>query len=309
MNPIANFFRHPNVTFILGLMAALIIFLGIAILNRTPIIPLWPDGPPNTQVNASLVPPRISVYLPPGRLATGTGILICPAGSYGTIIDTAKGRDVAHWLNSIGIAAFVLDYRHGDNDYLHPLPLQDGQRAIRLIRSQAATWNIEPDRLGIMGFSAGGHLAALVSTHFNIAIPTNSDSIDTFSSRPDFMILVYPVITMIGPYIEPESKRHLLGSNPSDTLAITVSVERLVSTNTPPTLLIHAKDDSVVSVENSRLFYQALQAVKGNTTLHIFDRGGHGFGLGKGNDPVKQWPQLGARWLKKQGLLDESTLF
>jgi acetyl esterase/lipase len=309
MDHFAHLFRHPKVTYGLGLLAALVICFSVAIFTRTPIIPLWLDGAPNAKSDAAVDQPRISVYLPPDHLATGTGILICPGGGYGAVMDTFEGRDIAHWLNSIGIAAFVLNYRHGGNDYRHPIPFQDGQRAIRLIRSRAAAWDLHPERLGIMGFSAGGHLAAMVGTRFTPSRPGHTDSVDAFSSRPDFMVLVYPVITMVGPHIEPGSKQNLLGLDPPRSLAEDVSAQRLVTPATPPTFLVHTKDDPGVVVENSLLFHSALQKAGVTAALHIFERGGHGFGLGKGRGPVEQWSALCAIWLKAQGLLVEPGFF
>lgn len=245
--------------------------------------------------------PTLTVYLPPTDQSSGTAIVICPGGGYGGLAIDKEGHDVARWLNSIGVAGIVLKYRMprpsltGDEK---PWPLQDADRAMRLVRSRVDEWKINPERVGIMGFSAGGHLASTVGTHFTPAQPTATDPLEHFSTRPDFMVLAYPVITLRDPLAHRGSRNNLLGPTPDPQLVKLYSNDEQVTAQTPPTFLVHASDDPV-KVENSMLFAEALRNTHVKYEMLIFGKGGHGFGLGtKGGEPAV-WPAKCEEWLKE----------
>lgn len=279
-------------------------------------LPLWPAGQvPNYKasgekekteardiVRISLVQqPEIAVYMPSKRNATGQAVVVCPGGGYGVLAYDWEGSDIAKWLNANGITAIVLKYRlpnSKSNIVPHQSPLMDAQRAIRTVRANAAQWNISKDKVGIMGFSAGGHLASTAGTHFDNGNATAADSIERYSSRPDFMILMYPVITMSKPFMHQGSRNNLIGANGSKELAAFYSNEIQVTKETPPTLLIHATDDEGVPVENSLYFYQALKDHNVPAEMHIYPYGGHGFGLAIGQGHLQTWTDRCIDWLK-----------
>lgn len=250
--------------------------------------------------------PDIAVYLPSKRFATGQAVVICPGGGYWVLAYDLEGTDIARYLNSIGVAAIVLKYRLPTNENCvepHKVPLMDAQRAMRLVRANAGAWNIHPDKIGIMGFSAGGHLASTLGTHFDLGNKSSTDSVEQKSCRPDFMVLVYPVITFTQPSCHVGSREALLGKNPNSDLIKYYSNELQVKDNTPPTFLVHADDDSGVPVENSLLMYAALRAKKIPTELHVLSEGGHGFGLSINNEHVASWTnnfKLWLNWLNKK---------
>jgi acetyl esterase/lipase len=244
--------------------------------------------------------PSIEVRLPSRGNATGQAVIVCPGGGYGGLAYDWEGTDIAGWLNSRGVAAIVLRYRlPADGDVAQQkwlCPLLDAQRAIRFTRAHAAEWAIDPAKVGIMGFSAGGHLASTAGTHFDAGDKTAADPIDRLSSRPDFLILIYPVITM-SEFTHGGSRENLLGKNPDEALVRRYSNELQVTADTPPTFLLHAGDDDAVPVQNSLLFYQALLAHKVPAELHVYPHGGHGFSLALNKGRLQDWPQLCARWL------------
>jgi acetyl esterase/lipase len=259
---------------------------------------LWPDGAPGAVGNEPADVPTLTPYWPPAQEATGAAVVVCPGGGYGHLADH-EGRPVAEWLNSIGVAGFVLKYRIAPR-YKHPAPLQDASRAIRTVRANAKEWDLDPTRIGILGFSAGGHLASTAGTHFDAGKSDSSDPIERVSSRPDAMVLVYPVITM-GEFTHQGSKRNLLGKDPSDDLVALLSNEKQVTEKTPPTFLIHTVQDRGVPYENSLLFAAALRKHGVPHELHLYERGHHGFGLGT-NDPIlASWPRRCADWLRLHG--------
>lgn len=269
------------------------------------VIPLWKGSAPQARGTAESDMPSIRPYLPRQDRATGTGIVICPGGGYGNLAMDHEGRQVARWLNDMGVAAFVLKYRHKGNGYKHPVPLLDVRRAIRVVRSRAAEWRIQPDRIGVLGFSAGGHLASTAGTHFAAGNPHADDLVERSSSRPDFMVLVYPVISLAEPYTHKGSRRNLLGDNPDPDLVVKLSSERQVTGQTPPTFLVHTDADTAVPVENSLAFYAALRKANVAAELHVFEKGQHGFGLGKPGLPASEWPKLFETWLRSRGLLSK----
>ena len=301
--------------FALGLTPALL----AAMPDSNPLIlPLWAGSPPNSQPAGKpeervqegnilwvrhVQNPGIEVRLPARGNATGQAVVICPGGGYGGLAYDWEGTDFAGWLNSHGIAAIILRYRlPADGDLAHQkwlVPLLDAQRALRLTRAHAAEWGINPAKVGIMGFSAGGHLASTAGTHFDTGSPEAADPVDRLSSRPDFMILVYPVISMVQPTTHGGSRRNLLGENPPEELVRHYSNELQVTAATPPTFLVHAGDDGAVPVSNSLLFYQALLDHKVPAELHVYPQGGHGFSLAVGKGRLQDWTQVCARWLKE----------
>lgn len=280
------------------------------------IIPLWTGKIPNhqesdgieTQRNNDIIfienvqVPTLEVYLPSKRNVTGKAVIICPGGGYQGLAYDWEGTDIAKWLNSKGIAAFILKYRLPNSESVilgHNAPLQDAQRAMRLVRNDSEKWGISKNQIGIMGFSAGGHLASTLGTHYDYdnenAIP---NTIDSLSARPDFMILVYPVITMTNSNSHQGSKRKLIGENPQQELVNFYSNELHVNSNTPSTFLIHATDDKAVPVINSILFYQALEQAGVYSEMHIYPTGGHGFSLAIGKGHLQTWTDRLYDWIK-----------
>ncbi len=280
-----------------------------------PVIPLWPHGAPGAKgTDADKDVPTITIWLPPAAKATGASIVVCPGGGYGMLAADHEGKQVAEWLNQLGVAAFVLKYRLGPR-YQHPAMLEDAGRAIRTVRARASEWGLDPKRIAILGFSAGGHLASTAGTHFDAGKPDSEDPIERVSSRPDRMILVYPVIALATPYGHSGSLRNLLGDHPSQELIESLSNERQVTKDTPPAFLAHTNADKGVPAENSLLFVLALRKAGVPVELHLFERGPHGLGLGAGTakfrvppEPSFQaWPKLCATWLKNQGFLDRPS--
>jgi acetyl esterase/lipase len=261
---------------------------------ETPIV-LWPGGALGAVGNQPEDIPTLTPYLPPKEKATGAAIIVCPGGGYQHLADH-EGRPVAEWLNSIGITAFVLKYRLGPR-YHHPAPLLDAARAIRTVRARAAEWNLDPERIGILGFSAGGHLASTIGTHFDAGKSEAPDPIDRVSSRPNLIILIYPVITMKD-RTHSGSRKNLLGDNPSAELLTLLSNEEQVTKETPPAFLVHTMTDTAVPVENSLMFVMALRKAGVPFEFHLYERGPHGFGLGTKDPILATWPERCADWLR-----------
>lgn len=279
------------------------------------IIQLWSDTILNhqesdeveTQENGDLLwienvqKPTLEIYLPTKRNATGMAVVICPGGGYQGLAYDWEGTDIAKYLNSKGIAAFVLKYRLPKSSSIivgHKAPLQDAQRAIRLVRQNSEKWNLSQNKIGIMGFSAGGHLASTLGTHYHDDKNSLSGPNDSLSARPDFMILVYPVITMKAPHVHEGSRNNLLGKNPKQELIDYYSNELLVTKDTPPTFMVHSSDDKAVSVMNSILFYQALQKEEIYSEMHIYPEGGHGFALAIGKGHLQTWIYRLSEWME-----------
>lgn len=267
------------------------------------VVYLWRDGAPGAVGHEPLDQPRITVYLPPADKATGAAVVVCPGGGYQHLAVTYEGHDVARWLNTLGVAGMVLEYRLAPR-YHHPAPLQDVQRALRTVRARADEWHLKTDRIGVLGFSAGGHLASTAATHFDAGSPNATDEVDRQSSRPDFAILCYPVISFTTEAVHSGSRKNLLGDNPDAELVKSLSSELQVTSETPPTFLVHSAEDKPVPPENSILFYQAMRKANVPGEMLIFEQGPHGFGLGKDDPALKLWPGLCAAWLAKRGLLE-----
>jgi acetyl esterase/lipase len=266
---------------------------------------VWPNGAPDAKGETPGDKPTLTFFLPPKEKAVGTAVLICPGGGYWALAADYEGDDVARWLNSFGVAGIVLRYRNAGSGagYHHPSPLNDAQRSLSIIRSRAKEFNIESDKIGVLGFSAGGHLASSLGTHYLTAIKNSTDPVERVSCRPDFMILIYPVITMNFPYTHKGSRENLLGKNPDQDLADLMSNEKQVNLQTPPAFLVHATEDSVVPVENSIMFYSALRKAGVPAEMHIYLKGQHGFGLGINKGEVSTWPDLCKNWMNSLGLL------
>ena len=266
---------------------------------------LWPDGAPGAKGDEDGDKPSLTIYLPPKETATGTAVVICPGGGYGHLAIDREGYQIAQRLNSVGVAGFVLKYRHRGVGYGYPSPLQDAQRAIRMVRSRCEEWDIEPNRIGIMGFSAGGHLASGAGTHFENNYYELSDDIDKNNCRPDFMILIYPVITMTDPYTHRGSRENLLGDNPDANLVKNLSNETQVTSETPPTFLVHSDQDKAVPAENSVNFYLALRKAGVPAEMHIYQHGHHGTAIEEKFGVISTWPDRLDDWMRGRGLLDK----
>jgi acetyl esterase/lipase len=260
-------------------------------------IVLWPGGAPGAVGTEPEDIPTLTPFVPKGN-ANGSAVIVCPGGGYQHLADH-EGRPVAEWLNSIGITAFVLKYRIGPK-YHHPTPLLDVARAVRLVRSRAAEWKIDPQRIGVLGFSAGGHLASTIATHFDNGKTDATDAIDRVSSRPDLLVLIYPVITM-GDFTHAGSKKQLLGENPAPELVKLLSNDEQITKETPPTFLVHTANDAAVPVENSLRFAAGLRKAGVPFEMHIYERGPHGFGLGEKDPILATWTKRCADWLRLQG--------
>jgi acetyl esterase/lipase len=260
---------------------------------------LWRNGAPGAVGDSPSDKPILTPYLP-AQNPTHTAIVVCPGGGYAMLAIDKEGTQIAHWLSDRGVAAFVLTYRYGPQNH-HPVPLLDAQRAIRYVRSHASEDAIDPDRIGIMGFSAGGHLASTAGTHFDNGNPNATDPTERVSSRPDFMVLAYPVISMQPGVTHNGSLHNLLGEQPSPMLEDELSNETQVTAQTPPTFLFSTTNDETVPVSNSVLFYEALLRAGVPAELHIFEQGSHGSGLAQADPQLRMWPILLQNWLHLHG--------
>jgi len=281
-----------------------IFFLAATIIraqvNTPQTILLWPNGAPGALGTDDEDKPSLTIYPTTTQNRTTTAVIVIPGGSYNHLASDHEGKQIAEWLNQLGITAFVLKYRLGPK-YHHPIELGDAQRAIRYVRLHAQEFGCDAQRIGVWGFSAGGHLASSTGTHFDTGSAAAKDPIEQQSSRPDFMILAYPVITFTEPFVHRGSRDSLLGPNPDPALIDLLSNEKQVTKDTPPAFLFHTTEDEVVPVENSVYFYAALRKAGVPAELHIYLKGHHGVGLAKTDPILKSWPDRVADWLKAQG--------
>ncbi len=266
---------------------------------------LWPSGAPEIQGTPAADLPTLTVFLPQKGKATGSAVIVAPGGAYVNLASNLEGRQVADWFTSQGMTAFVLKYRLGAK-YLYPIPLQDAQRAVRLVRSSAAAYGFLPDRIGMVGFSAGGHLAAAAGTLFDGGKPDASDPLERLSSRPDFLVLGYPWLNAMQPSGHYITYCSMIKTIPPATCKLdeqkyTPSLH--VTSQTPTTFIYSTSDDRTVPISASVDFYNALIAAGVPAELHIFRHGDHGSGMGEGSAALDQWPALLAQWLRDQGLL------
>ena len=296
-----------------------IIFLTISVTDvsaQGTILKVWPDGIPgsiknetyaeksvvtNTVVNRyeKVTDPVITVLLPPAEKANGAAVLICPGGGYSILTFDYEGVDIARWLNDNGIAGIVLKYRLPSDLIMKDKsvgPLQDAQEAMRIIRRNASAWKIDKRKIGVMGFSAGGHLASTLSTHFAERVYELKDST---SARPDFSLLIYPVISFDASFTHAGTRKNLTGENPSEEAVRHFSNELLITDNTPPAFLVHSADDNVVPVKNSIVYFEGLVSHNIPSELHVFQKGGHGFGMAIKGGTESAWPDLCLRWIKE----------
>ncbi|HEY3761900.1 MAG TPA: alpha/beta hydrolase [Verrucomicrobiae bacterium] len=270
---------------------------------QTPI-PLWPNGAPGALGASSNDIPTLTPYLVDGTNATGAAMVICPGGGYQHLAPH-EGNDYALWLNQHGVTCFVLKYRLGSSGYHYPAEFQDDSRALRWVRAHAADYKIDPHHIGIMGSSAGGHMASMLVTHFDAGDPKSSDPIEQQSSRPDLGILCYPVITMEDPFAHKGSREFLLGKNPSFKDVRFLSSELQVKTNTPPCFMWTTFEDKTVPMENTMMFADALRKHNVPFSLHIYVKGHHGLGLGD-KPPFAHtlpWANECLLWLQQQGFV------
>jgi acetyl esterase/lipase len=289
----------------------LLIVAGLAILVSSPayaqsearsMIRLW-DGPaPMAKGETEKDIPTLTIYQPASGKANGCAVVICPGGGYGGLAADHEGKQIGEWMSSLGVTAFELHYRL--SPYRHPVPMMDVQRALRTVRARASEYKIDPQRIGIIGFSAGGHLASTAATHFNERAIEPSDEIDQASARPDFAVLAYPVITFDDAHTHGGSKKNLLGENPDARLVTSLSNDLAVTKDTPPTFLFHTAADNAVPVENSLLFFAACRRAGVPSELHVFETGRHGVGLAQTDPVLSEWPHLCERWLKMHGFFD-----
>ncbi len=263
---------------------------------------LWPNVAPGALGTEDTDKPAVFIHLPSADRANGTAVVVCPGGGYGALAMDHEGRQVAEWLNARGVAAFVLRYRLGPR-YRHPVQIGDAQRALRLVRSRAAQFGVAADRIGIWGFSAGGHLASTAATRFDQGNPDSSDPVERAGCRPDFAILAYPVISFTTEYTHKGSLRNLLGEQPAPSLVASLSTETQVTAATPPTFLFHTTEDKGVPPENSVLFYMALRRHGIPAEMHIYERGRHGVGLAPSDPVLSTWAGRLEDWLSVRGLL------
>ena len=286
---------RPRNYFVVLLMLA----AAVSAFGQVGAIRLWETRAPNAVGDQPADTPTITLFPAPKELAFHAAVVVCPGGGYAHLSDIKEGSDVARWLNSLGITAFVLKYRLGMT-YHQPNQLLDAARAVRYVRANAARWEIDPNKIGIIGFSAGGHLASTLGTHFDPGKSNSVDAIERVSSRPDLVMLIYPVITM-GEFTHAGSKRNLLGENPSEDLAKQYSNELHISSDTPPAFLVHTMTDAAVPVENSLMFVQALRKAKVPVEFHLYEKGPHGFGLAPADPVLSTWTARWADWLTLHG--------
>jgi len=310
-----------NIVNLKKVMLAFICLIAIngSLLGQNKVIELWSGKVPGAIRNDKFQPavdsaagwidkrlitnPSLDIYPAPEAKATGTAVIICPGGAYGGLAIKHEGAQVAKWLNSLGITAFVLKYRLPDDSIMENKsigPMQDGQRAIRLVRSHVKEWGINPKKIGIMGFSAGGHLASTLSTHFNEKVYESDDST---SGRPDFSLLIYPVISMDSTITHWGSRVNLLGGTPTPELVKHYSNELQVNSGTPPAFMVHSLDDGAVPVQNSISYALAMHKFNIPCELHLYQTGGHGYGLGKSANTESAWPEACRKWLETSGFL------
>ena len=293
----------------LALLVALALLLAAfapAMAQSPTPIRLWSGDAPGALGKGPDDIPTLTPYLADPAKASGAAMLVLPGGGYGFVSMDHEGKAYALWLNDRGVSAFVLNYRLGSHGYRHPVELEDAARGLRMIRARAEEWKVDPMRVGVMGSSAGGHLASTLLTHFDAGDPNASDPIDRQSSKPTLGVLCYPVITMSEPNVHEGSRDNLLGPNPSPDLIKLLSNELQVTPQTPPCFILHTYEDNAVKVENSLDFAAALARNHVPFDLHVYEHGGHGMGLGDDTPPFKNahpWTNDLAYWLKQRGFL------
>ncbi|MCF7688756.1 MAG: alpha/beta hydrolase [Cephaloticoccus sp.] len=296
----------------LALMSLVASTLSTATPTDGTVIPLWPEGVPGAKPDLgpeihedgrieNISEPTLTYFAPAVDKPNGTAVIISPGGGYVRLSTEREGVQYARWLGTLGITSFVLKNRM--KEFGHPAPLQDVLRAVRMVRSRATEFGINPDRIGAMGSSAGGHLTASAGTLFDHPAGKSGDSMDAVNARPDFLILMYPVISMDDPVAHAGSRKYLLGDHPSPELLNLMSLEKQVTAHTPPTLLIHTQEDASVPIENSIRFFQALTKAGVPAEFYAFEHGAHGMGMKAGLGTASDWPRRVEEWLRDRGLI------
>jgi len=307
---LTHFFKYLSAYFLVNL-----VWLCIGNAKEGLVIPLWPEGVPGAHLKASperyeagryynIQNPTLTYFAGDSSKSCDTAIILCPGGGYVRLAVSTDGGGSVGWMNKMGISVFILKYRL--SDYGQPAPLRDVLRAVRLVRSRAKEFNINPNKIGLFGGSAGGHLAACAGTMYNDPEGKTGAAIDAVDAKPSFLILQYPVITMQDPYVHKGSRNALLGKDPSEEMKKRYSTELNVTQDTPPTFIFATLEDVSVPMENSILFYRALRKNKVPAELHIFEKGAHGFGFGKNLGSTSQWPVICESWLKANGWIPKS---
>lgn len=278
-----------------------------------PVIPLWPEGIPGVKPHSApdlvdatgriseVHEPTLTIWAPPAGKANGTAVVICPGGGYAFLSAQREGARYAEWLNDLGVTCFVVTSRL--KEYGHPAPLRDVLRALRIVRMRAVQFGIDSQRIGIIGSSAGGHLASSAITLYDHADGKTGAPHDFVTARPNFALLMYPVILMEGPHIHAGSRDNLISAHPTPELVELLSTDRQVTKNTPPTFIVHAQDDKAVPVENTLAFYTALRRAGVPTEMHLYAQGGHGFAMEATHPPTAQWPRRAETWMRANGWL------
>jgi acetyl esterase/lipase len=273
-------------------------FLGIE------TVKLWPGTPPEAKGDSCYDIPAVTIFAPRQGAANGSAVIIFPGGSYMRLAGDLEGREVADWFTARGFRAFIVSYRLASHGYLLPVSLMDARRAIQTIRARAADYHINPNRIVLIGFSAGGHLAALTGTEFVPGNPNADDPIDRASSRPDYLVLGYPWLGAVGTDFTHLNYCKMLNlKDQCDALRAKYDPVQFVTKDTPPTFIYHTFNDQTVPVEQSLSFFEALVKAGVPSEYHVFANGAHGSGLGKGDPSLDQWPSLLESWLRAQGLL------
>jgi acetyl esterase/lipase len=262
------------------------------------VVPLWPNGAPGAVGSEAADKPSLTVYPAPADKATGAAMVVCPGGGYRNLAKH-EGEPVAEWLNTLGVTAFVLQYRLAPR-YHHPAPLQDASRAVRTVRARASEWHVDPQRVGIIGFSAGGHLAAMLGTHFDDGDAGAGDPVERVGSRPDLMVLIYPAISFTADFMPKEAGKTLLGDDPKPEDLDQISAEKHVTSRTPPAFLVHTAEDRC---EHSLVFGLALKKAGVPFELHLYEKGKHGYGLALKDPVLKTWTEHCATWLGEHDFL------
>ena len=301
----------------LPLLLFIAFLLGDHAANAAPkVIELWPDGVPGLREDAKptriengrffgIHYPDMCVHSPAEGKANGTAVIYVPGGAYERVAAGVGGGEISRWLTSLGITVFELHYRN--KEYGYPAPLQDGIRAMRIVRSRADEFEVQPDRIGMLGGSAGGHVTSSVGTLFDAPVGKTGDPFDAVSARPDFMILIFPVITMMDPYAHDASRLNLIGDNPTDAVHRQMSIELQVTKDTSPAFIVSSQEDQTVPADNSILFYQAMCHAGVPGELHLYARGPHGSGMDSKLGPTSEWPQLCEHWMRYNGWLPVSS--
>ncbi len=304
-------YLRPEIRSLATVLAAVLLFPMTALADST-LIPLWPEGVPDAQPNApaeyvqdgrifNVQVPTLTLVRPAAGTANGLAAIICPGGGYTNLAVTNEANGMARWLSAQGVTCFVLKYRL--KEYGHPAPLRDVLRAVRLVRSRAVEFGIDPDRVGVFGSSAGGHLAASAATLHEHPLGKTGHDLDAISARPTFVVLQYPVILMEGPFVHAGSRNSLLGPNPDAALIALLSVDRQVTKDTPPAFLIHTAEDASVPLENSIAYYTALRRAGVDAELHLYEKGPHGFGLRTDLGATSEWTLRCDAWMRSHGWL------